>query len=69
MTTTQWRRFPACTCRKAKPQGVTVQAGDVIVCNWTSYADVMYLAYAFGPVFAIPSPELAEGTDYHVASK
>jgi len=55
--------------RKAKPQGVAVQAGDVIVCNWTSYADVMYLAYAFGPMFAFPSPELAEGADYKVASK
>ncbi|KAG0185301.1 hypothetical protein DFQ28_009568 [Apophysomyces sp. BC1034] len=29
----------------------TIQAGDVIVANWTSYIDILYLAYRFRPVF------------------
>jgi len=31
--------------------GTSPGAGDIIVCNWTSYADVMYLASAYSPVF------------------
>ncbi|KAF7724747.1 hypothetical protein EC973_000775 [Apophysomyces ossiformis] len=29
----------------------SVQAGDIIVANWTSYVDILYLAYRFRPVF------------------
>ncbi|KAI9261589.1 hypothetical protein BDA99DRAFT_439045 [Phascolomyces articulosus] len=35
-----------------------VQSGDIIVANWTSYIDVLYLAYAYGsPVFTQVYPQ------------
>lgn len=35
--------------------------GDVVVCNWTSYSDVLYLAAAFSPIFAIPVADSKSG--------
>ncbi|KNZ50294.1 hypothetical protein VP01_44g2 [Puccinia sorghi] len=31
-----------------------VQPGDVVVCNWSSYVDVIYLAYLYNPIFILP---------------
>ncbi|KAI8382268.1 hypothetical protein BD560DRAFT_386124 [Blakeslea trispora] len=31
--------------------GSSVKHGDLIVANWTSYIDIIYLAYRFSPVF------------------
>ncbi|KAI9490637.1 hypothetical protein BDB00DRAFT_875101 [Zychaea mexicana] len=35
----------------------SVKSGDIIVANWTSYIDVIYLAYAYGPVFTQVYPQ------------
>ena len=35
----------------------SVQSGDIIVTNWTSYVDVIYLAYAYNPVFTQVYPQ------------
>ncbi|KAI8063401.1 uncharacterized protein B0P05DRAFT_555745 [Gilbertella persicaria] len=39
--------------RKSRTHGVSphVHHGDVIIANWTSYVDILYLAYRFNPVF------------------
>ncbi|ORE10932.1 hypothetical protein BCV72DRAFT_198748 [Rhizopus microsporus var. microsporus] len=41
--------------RKSRGSGqietATVKDGDVIIANWTSYVDVLYLAYKFQPIF------------------
>ncbi|KAG1243571.1 hypothetical protein G6F68_015777 [Rhizopus microsporus] len=29
----------------------SVKDGDIIISNWTSYVDILYLAYKFNPVF------------------
>ncbi|KAI9263099.1 hypothetical protein BY458DRAFT_514835 [Sporodiniella umbellata] len=34
-----------------------VKKGDIIVANWTSYVDILYLAYKFNPVFTQAYPE------------
>ncbi|CEG77318.1 hypothetical protein RMATCC62417_12094 [Rhizopus microsporus] len=41
--------------RKSRGSGqietATVKDGDVIIANWTSYVDVLYLAYKYQPIF------------------
>ncbi|KAA1116272.1 hypothetical protein PGT21_007357 [Puccinia graminis f. sp. tritici] len=32
----------------------TVRPGDLVVCNWSSYVDILYLAYLYNPIFIIP---------------
>ncbi|OAV90015.1 hypothetical protein PTTG_07440 [Puccinia triticina 1-1 BBBD Race 1] len=31
-----------------------VRPGDLVVCNWSSYVDVIYLAYLYNPIFILP---------------
>ncbi|ORX49387.1 hypothetical protein DM01DRAFT_1385086 [Hesseltinella vesiculosa] len=52
--TTTVRRGRAKGAKKSQFQ---VKPGDIIVANWTSYVDVIYLAFRFNPTFtqAIPS--------------
>ncbi|KAL4081791.1 hypothetical protein V8B97DRAFT_1863355 [Scleroderma yunnanense] len=33
------------------------QAGDIIVSNWTSWVDVLWIAYRFNPIFVMPVVE------------
>ncbi|KAI7860148.1 hypothetical protein BDC45DRAFT_530587 [Circinella umbellata] len=41
----------------SKASSSSVQSGDIIVTNWTSYIDVIYLAYAYDPVFTQVYPQ------------
>ncbi|MBW0522874.1 hypothetical protein O181_062589 [Austropuccinia psidii MF-1] len=46
------------TSRTASQKLVRAQIapGDVIVSNWSSYVDVIYLAYLYNPIFIVPVP-------------
>ncbi|RIA84836.1 hypothetical protein C1645_742030 [Glomus cerebriforme] len=45
---TKGRRAPKTRERIRKGR---INAGDVIVCNWTSYVEIFYLAFRFNPIF------------------
>ncbi|KAH9820647.1 hypothetical protein DFH28DRAFT_952826 [Melampsora americana] len=38
------------------PARTRVGPGDVIVVNWCSYVEIIYLAYLYDPIFIVPSP-------------
>ncbi|RIB05876.1 hypothetical protein C2G38_2117399 [Gigaspora rosea] len=52
-----WIRVETVSLRKGRPsipklrQISGVRPGDVIICNWTSYVEVLYLAFRFDPIF------------------
>jgi len=46
----------------------TINAGDVLICNYTSYADVLYLIQAWSPVFATVSVPLSGSGELQIAS-
>ena len=51
----QANRDRAANKNKASP---TAAGGDLIITNWTSYVDVLYLVYAYSPIFAfVPQAE------------
>jgi len=56
--------------RGAGGRGATVDAGDIVLCNWTSYGDILYLTWAYSPLFLIPPPQQDSTTgSFVVASK
>jgi len=47
---------------------IPISGGDIIISNWTGYADIVYLTFKYSPVFAFPS--VSQGaTDYMVCSR
>lgn len=43
--------------RSQKVVRTKVNPGDLIVCNWSSYVEIIYLSYLYNPLFILPSPE------------
>ncbi|KAG0140481.1 hypothetical protein CROQUDRAFT_53187 [Cronartium quercuum f. sp. fusiforme G11] len=42
--------------RSIREPKTQVEAGDVVVINWSSYVDIIYLAHIYDPIFILPSP-------------
>lgn len=42
---------------------IAPKQGDLIVSNWTSYVELVYLAFRFNPVFALPIHEPPQPSD------
>ncbi|PLW50473.1 hypothetical protein PCASD_01364 [Puccinia coronata f. sp. avenae] len=54
---TQIPSDPPFTHRTSSQKKITsdsVRPGDLIVCNWSSYVDIIYLAYLYNPIFVLP---------------
>lgn len=54
---------PFSNCRGI-PTRSRVGSGDVIVVNWSSYVDIIYLAYLYDPIFIGPSPSPRSQQDH-----
>ncbi|KAI6047280.1 hypothetical protein EDC04DRAFT_2622580 [Pisolithus marmoratus] len=51
-----WIREEIVARRRGKPHEIPwcPQAGDIIVSNWSSWVDVLWMAYRFDPMFVMP---------------
>ncbi|KAK3819613.1 MAG: hypothetical protein J3Q66DRAFT_335040 [Benniella sp.] len=60
-----WVKHDVVTLKRGRSAGVhkttpgrkATTSGDLIICNWASYLDVVYLAFRFDPVFTQLYPE------------
>jgi hypothetical protein len=53
---------------KSDKKALQACAGDAIICNWTSYADVLYLVFRFSPTFVMV-PEQGVKEEFLVCSR